>query len=299
MTTGRTTVLEHVHQSFQGAVQSLPAYAHILPFFETLFTLQEAGVAVASPDPAPLPPDTRKKGIKSRLPLLDRARIPYDEPAAVSLLLSICREAETATSQLAEGAAVILSDLEKRSGSVKRGLRLFMGADHQGIHALSAELNMDASILSFYLYHGTWPSVACQVARIRNSHALDDIHWDQGSCPVCGSPPDLAYLSENGERRLICGFCRHQWPLQRIRCPHCGNQDSHSAIFFFSDTEPAYRIYTCKACKMYLKTVDTRRLTRPFYPPLEGIVTAHLDLKTQGLGFKGQHQCCPEMTAQS
>ncbi|MEJ2659906.1 MAG: formate dehydrogenase accessory protein FdhE [Desulfobacteraceae bacterium] len=291
ITAGRTDILEHIHQSFQAAAKSLPAYAHILPFFETLFTLQEAAVARASPDPAPM----GTKGIKSGLPLLDRAHIPYDEAAAVNLLLAICREADTATYQLAEGAAALLYDLGNKGGAVQRGLRLFMGADHQGLHALSAELNMDASILHFFLYHGTWPSVARQVGWILDSDALVDIQWDQGSCPVCGSAPDLAYLAENGGRRLVCGFCRHQWPLRRICCPYCGNQDSHSVIFFFSDPEPAYRIYTCKVCKRYIKTVDTRRLARPFYPPLEGIVTAHLDLKTRGLGFRSQPSCCTEM----
>jgi len=113
VTADRANNLEHIHQSFQAAAQSLPAYAHILPFFETLFTLQEAAVAMASPDAAVLPPVTREKGIKSRLPLLDRTRIPYDEPAAVSLLLAICREADTATFQLAEGGAAIISDLRK------------------------------------------------------------------------------------------------------------------------------------------------------------------------------------------
>lgn len=291
ITAGRTTILEHIHQSFQAAAQSLPAYAHILPFFETLFTLQEAGVAVASPDPAPMPPDMPEKGIENRLPLLDRARIPYDEAAAISLLLAICREAAAATPQLAEGAAALLSDLEKKNGAVQRGLRLFMGADHQGVDALSAELNMDTSILRFFLYHCTWPSVARQIDWLIDSISMDEIQWDLGSCPVCGCPPELAFLAENGQRRLVCGFCRHQWPFQRIHCPYCGNQDSHSVIFFFSDPEPAYRVYTCKVCKMYIKTVDTRRLSRPFYPPLEGILTAHLDLKTRGLGFKAQNSC--------
>jgi FdhE protein len=286
MASERTTILEHIHMSFQAAAQSLPAYVHILPFFETLFTLQEAGVAVASPDPAPVPPDKPSTGAEGRLPLLDRAHIPYDEPAAISLLLAICREAATATPQMAEGAMVLLSDMENKDGAVRRGLRMFMGADHQGLKALSSELNMDPTILRFFLYHGTWPSVARQVGWILNRISMDDDEWDLGSCPMCGSPPDLAFLSENGQRRLVCGFCRHQWPLKRINCPYCGNRDSHSVIFFFSDAEPAYRVYTCKVCKMYIKTVDTRRLTRPFYPPLEGIVTTHLDLKTRGLGFK-------------
>jgi FdhE protein len=291
LTADRTTILEHIHQSFQTATRSLTAYAHILPFFEILFTLQEAAVAVASPDPVPQPQDGDTKGTQIRLPLLDRSRIPYDEPAAVNLLLAICREAGTATAQLAEAAAAIRYDLGKKNGSIQRGLRLFMGADHQGINALSIELDVDVSILRFFLYHSVWPSVARQVDRIRDNHAMERLPWDQGNCPLCGSPPSLAFLTENGGRRLVCGFCRHQWPLRRIRCPHCGNQDSHSIIFFFSDSEPAYRVHTCNVCKTYIKTVDTRRLLRPFYPPLEGIVTAHLDLRTRGLGFSPPPIC--------
>jgi FdhE protein len=287
MTTGsRSTTLEHIHKSFQAAGESLPAYGHILPFFETLFTLQEAGVAVTAPDPVPMPPGLQTVGIESRLPLLDRARIPYDEAAAMDLLLAISREAAAATPQLAAGATAIKSGLDNKNGAIQRGLRLFMGADFPEIRTLSAELDMDESILSFFLYHSTWPSVARQVAWIRDSHAMDGIHWDQGSCPVCSSSPDLAFLAENGGRWLACEFCRHQWSFNRIRCPFCGSQDSHGVVYFFSDAEPAYRVHTCDACKMYIKTVDTRRLARPFYAPLEGIVTAHLDMKVRGLGFQ-------------
>ena len=287
MTTGsQTTILKHIHQSFQAAAESMQAYGHILPFFENLFTLQEAAVAVVSPDLVPQPPDLQTAEIESQLPLLDRNHLPYDETAAMDLLLAICREATSATPQLAAGAAAIGSGLEKMNGAIQRGLRLFMGADDQGIHALSMELFLDESILRFYLYHSTWPSVARQVTWIRESHAMDGIHWGHGFCPVCGSPPELAFLAENGERWLVCEFCRYQWPFKRIRCPGCGNQDSHSVIYFFSDAEPAYRVHTCDICKFYIKTVDTRRLARPFYPPLEGIVTAHLDLKARGLGFK-------------
>jgi FdhE protein len=286
MTAGtRTTILENIHQSFQAAAESLPAYRHILPFFENLFTLQEAAVAAASPAPVPLPPDLETAGSENRLPLLNRSRLPYDETAAMDLMLAICREAASASHQLAAGAATISSGLEKMNGAVRRGLRLFMGADDPGIRTLSAEMNMDESILRFYLYHSTWPSVACQVIRIRESRIMDGIHWDRGSCPVCGSPPDLAFLADNGERLLVCEFCRHTWPFKRIRCPGCGNQDSHSVIYFFSDAEPAYRVHTCGVCKLYIKTVDRRRLARPFYPPLEKIVTAHLDMKARGLGF--------------
>jgi hypothetical protein len=36
--------LKHISDSFQAAFESLPAYRHMLPFFESLFTLQEAEV---------------------------------------------------------------------------------------------------------------------------------------------------------------------------------------------------------------------------------------------------------------
>jgi formate dehydrogenase maturation protein FdhE len=55
--------------------------------------------------------------------------------------------------------------------------------------------------------------------------------------------------------------------------------------YFFSDSEKEYRVYTCKNCKGYLKSVDLRELARPFYAPLEALLTTHLDLKAQQIGF--------------
>ena len=47
------SILEHIHHSFKAASDSLPAYQHMLPFFESLFTLQAAAIPVTSPPPAP------------------------------------------------------------------------------------------------------------------------------------------------------------------------------------------------------------------------------------------------------
>ena len=162
---------------------------------------------------------------------------------------------------------------------------MFMHDDLAGIHDLSAELSMDVSILLFFLHHSTWPSVARQAAMITEASQIDP-NWDQGYCPVCGSPPGLAFLAENGGRVLVCEFCRHQWPFKRILCPFCGNADPDSITYFFTEGDPTYRVYTCDSCKKYIKTVDTRRMSRPFYPPLESIVTTHLDIKAQELGYQ-------------
>jgi FdhE protein len=277
--------LKHIRQSFQAAFDSLPAYQHLLPFFETLFTLQEAAVPVTSPVPVKIAPDIFAARIEGQLPLMDRGRLSYDKPAALGLLRAICEQAATATPQLAAGAETITSSLEKKCAVMERGLDMFMSDDLRGIHDLSAELSMDESILLFFLYHSTWPSVARQTALLMDSLEFD-IHWDQGYCPVCGSTPNLAFLAENGARFLVCEFCSHQWPFKRILCPFCSNDDSKSIHYFFNEEEPTYRVYTCDACKKYLKTIDTRQLTRPFYPPLERIVTTHLDLQAQEMGYR-------------
>ena len=85
---------------------------------------------------------------------------------------------------------------------------------------------------------------------------------------------------------LLCGFCQHQWAVPRIFCPACEARDTGTFNYFFSDEEPEYRVYTCESCRFYLKTVDLRRLARPFYPPAETLLTLHLDIQAQEQGFQ-------------
>jgi len=44
--------------------------------------------------------------------------------------------------------------------------------------------------------------------------------------------------------------------------------------------------------KKYVKTVDTRKIDRFFYPPLEQIATLHLDMKANETGLeRGVGKC--------
>jgi FdhE protein len=102
--------------------------------------------------------------------------------------------------------------------------------------------------------------------------------WQKPGCPVCGSPPVLSILDADGNRNLICEFCWSQWGVPRIRCPFCLETDSRKLHYKSTDQEKEYRIDVCDSCRSYVKTVDIRELDRPFYAPLESIVTAHLDV---------------------
>ena len=70
-----------------------------------------------------------------------------------------------------------------------------------------------------------------------------------------------------------------------MACLFCGNRSSDSLEYLFSEEEPEYRVYLCKACKHYLKVVDTRKLTRGFFAPLEQVVSLHLDMTAAEKGF--------------
>jgi FdhE protein len=147
------------------------------------------------------------------------------------------------------------------------------------------DLNVDAEVLKFLLYHTLWPSMARNVSALA-ALAPGQGAWNKGYCPMCGSLPMLALLGMEGERSLVCGFCRHAWPVPRIFCPFCESRDARSMEYFFSDSEKHYRVYTCQHCRSYCKTVDLRAMARPCYPPLEAVLTAHLDLQAQQMGFR-------------
>jgi FdhE protein len=56
-------------------------------------------------------------------------------------------------------------------------------------------------------------------------------------------------------------------------------------LYLYSDEEKEYRVDACGSCRSYIKTVDTRVLNRPSYPPLEQVASLHLDLKAAEAGY--------------
>jgi FdhE protein len=93
-------------------------------------------------------------------------------------------------------------------------------------------------------------------------------------------------LDAEGIQWVHCGLCWHRWPGKRMACPFCNNQDSASLEYAYSDDEPEYRLNLCGGCRRYLKVVDTRKMDRSFYPPLEQVVSLHLDMLAAEKGFR-------------
>ena len=115
---------------------------------------------------------------------------------------------------------------------------------------------------------------------------LDQEQWRRGYCPVCGGTPDFAFLSgESGARYLLCARCNSQWLYRRMGCPFCGNNDYTGIVYYPSD-DGVYRLYLCKACHRYLKTIDLRKTNRQkLLVEVERITTVAMDMAAQQEGY--------------
>ncbi len=106
-------------------------------------------------------------------------------------------------------------------------------------------------------------------------------------CPVCGGEPALAALSKpDGKRLLLCGDCDTEWLAPRLGCPFCGCEEP-SRFGYHPGEDPAYRLYSCDACRHYLRTVDHREQSEPLPLPVESWLTKDLDQAATAAGYQG------------
>jgi FdhE protein len=269
---------------FRTVRQDKPAYAHICAFFEALFTLQEAARLACRPPAMAYDPHLGPFQQQAGLPLMQRERMPIDWAAAQDLFYRFCAMA-LETNEVLGSAARTMADRVGRNGS---GLEAcgppLLGDDPLALESIAAEWHVKADVLAFFVYHSIWPSAAGHLEALK-AHLPPDQNWQKGYCPFCGSRPLLSLLSSEGQASLVCSFCRHTWPVPRLLCPFCENRDPQTLGYLFCAAEEEYRVNTCQVCKGYLKSVDLRHLAHPLYPPLEAILTTHLDLQAQEEGY--------------
>ncbi len=112
--------------------------------------------------------------------------------------------------------------------------------------------------------------------------------WLRGYCPVCGSPPAMAYLrKDDGKKILWCRFCGTKWSFLRLKCPFCSNEDQQTLRYFFANENDPHRVYTCDKCKKYVKTIDQRKRKEEDDLDLkwENLATLDLDFMAQREGY--------------
>jgi len=122
--------------------------------------------------------------------------------------------------------------------------------------------------------------------RLRTSP--DRVHRPEG-CPFCGGLPWIAArrseAQADGARRFLgCALCGEEWPLGRIRCPCCFEEDPTKLPTFGSEAHPSARIEACDACHRYVKSIDLTVDARAI-PEVDDLASVALDLWAREQGY--------------
>ena len=109
------------------------------------------------------------------------------------------------------------------------------------------------------------------------------------ACSFCGGRPWIAIRratadADAAERLLGCGLCGGEWPVGRITCAGCGEDDPAKLPSFSEPTHPAVRIEACQACSRYVKSIDLTRDARAI-PEVDDLVSLGMDLWAAREGF--------------
>ena len=274
---------EQVQDAVTAVINSKPVYAEILDFYAAVFNAQEVSKGRLQLQPLELSEELQAAKAREKLPLIGIEEFAYDEKESAALFVTLCRLAQEANPTLAATAGTILTAVE----ATLKPAALFEGllSGNEALFENTADdLGIEKPVLGFFTYSSLKPSLcACadQLAVYLNSQEP----WLQGYCPVCGNAPILSILEDEGRRKLVCGFCWQSWSAKRVYCPYCDSSQNKDLHYFYSEQEKDSRVDLCDHCKKYIKTIDSRKVDRLIYPPLEHIATMHLDMKAQEMGF--------------
>ena len=221
---------------------------------------------------------------KEGFPLFRGEDLPVDFDAAAALLNRFF-------------AHLSRTDREDRAGLVQareRGendplwtggvFKAILKQDPKALAVMAGQVGLEPQGLLFLGKTALRPSFSA--LRRLTEKMIDEKAWEQGYCPLCGFQPDMACFTKAGKRRLHCELCGTCWTFARIGCPFCHNRDPESLGFFEAEGEEGLRVYVCKVCRRYVKTVDSRVFEKVAPLELESLATLHLDLIANQNGYE-------------
>ncbi|MDJ0853646.1 MAG: formate dehydrogenase accessory protein FdhE [Desulfobacterales bacterium] len=276
---------EKIERAARKLAERRPAYATMLAFYADVFCAQEISKGDLDLEPIRLAPDTVAARQHQGLPLVDIAALRVDTASAARLVREICRLIAVHQTQIKDAAERLAIAFEQRDLDPKPLFRSLLSSDDGDLPAMADRIGIDRKALVFICYHGIQPSIESCATQLATHLDPDEVRRQSG-CPVCGSAPGLALLAHEGRRVLCCSFCRHQWRAPRVFCALCENTRAGELHYLFAEDEKDLRVDVCDRCRQYLKSVDTRDLARPVFPPLEQVASLHLDMIAAQKGYK-------------
>ena len=253
-----------------------PDIAAFLEFHRALFEMLSQAKAQISATLEMADEEALQARLREGLPLLSFAQLPVEAERLAGLVSSVAQvlsdyDPELAQQTLPDSPAEYLALARRRFEERQAGDKREQDPGEVSLAQASVDL-----ALKPYL---EW--AAEQVMPF-----VDQAHWRRSYCPVCGGAPDFAVLdAEAGARHLFCSRCSSQWRYRRLGCPYCVTTD-HTKLVYYPSEDGVYRLYVCRACQRYLKTLDRREAGRAFLLPVERVTTVTMDLAAQQEGYR-------------
>lgn len=278
-----TEIPDKIKKTANALKKLRPAYSIIIRFYEKIFEAQEKSAAKIEVTSPQLSSDILSIKSKEKFPLISLSEFFVDINASRKLFKKICEIINKSGDHMSLAAETVFAVSKNNKLDFNELYTALLNDDDASFTNIASRLKIPKDVLAFIAYNSIKPSVSLYAQSV--SKYLDN-PWEKGYCPVCGNLPVISTFESDGERFLVCSFCCYKWAVTRIFCPFCENKESDTLHFFFSEDEKEYRVDVCDKCGKYIKNVDTRIIDRFVYPPLEQIVTLHLDIMAKEKGFE-------------
>ncbi len=273
-----TTNTGEIQKAIDLAKSQRPAYGELLKFYTDIFRLQEKAFEDAKPPVPEISDDLIRIKEEEAMPLIDHSQFGIDIKNAHGLFQDLINIPCFKDKKADLGNIPGKNDFSILSSA-------FLQKNQPVFKEYGEKYGMETDLLEFAIYSAILPSIKKCSSKLSKILKKED-QWNHGYCPVCGGLMSFSVLDENGGRHLFCGFCWHNWAVPRIFCPVCKDNQKKSHQYFYWDEEKEYRADICDVCNIYIKTVDLRKINRPFYPPLEQLISLHIDIKAGEKGYK-------------
>lgn len=273
---------EELIEKIDRIMQQRPMYQEALSVYRGLLGF----VDEVQPGITYEPGDASVRELKARegFPLFSREHLPIDQEHAVMLFQRLLEHLSSMKRKDSEALEKAVKRARDNPDWVRDVIGAFLSGDETRTATLAQEVALSPMVVMFVAHMALQPSL--RSLRQSAAEEIGDYTWSYAYCPLCGSPPDMAYFNDEGKRFLHCGLCGHAWNYQRLTCPFCGEQRAEQLGYFTSEEEKGYRVDFCKKCKHYIKTLDMRVVESPAPLEVENLITLHLDMLAHNQGFK-------------
>lgn len=224
------------------------------------------------------------------LPLLSNVNLEIDEEALSNLLMRLAEAVETASEQdksttFAVDARRIRMAFNQNRLNIGELLCHIAAEDNNNLKSYAESLQLNEGLLGMLAKNAFKTALIAWQRQL--TPVAGGISWRNGYCFICGAKPTLGELRENTlAKYLRCGQCGADWPVKRLQCIYCGNEDHKTLNYLYSENMgKEFRVDVCDKCRGYLKVIFAFSATPAEMLAIEDLATLHLDFIAEEKGY--------------